>query len=45
MNNYRNDFLTRQPYLDFLKSIIANRSNNSSGYYFAIDGEWGCGKT
>ena len=45
MNNYRNDFLSRQPYLDLLKSIIANQRDNSAGYSFAIDGEWGCGKT
>ena len=41
----KQDFISRQPYIDLLKSIIANRSNNSSGYSFAIDGEWGCGKT
>ena len=39
------DFLSRQPYLDLLKSIIANQSNNPLGYSFAIDGEWGAGKT
>ena len=39
------DYLSRQPYLDLLKSIIANQSNNPPGYSFAIDGEWGCGKT
>lgn len=39
------DFLSRQPYLDLLKSIIANQCNNPTGYSFAIDGEWGCGKT
>lgn len=39
------DFLSRQPYLDLLKSIIANQCDNSSGYSFAIDGEWGAGKT
>lgn len=39
------DYLSRQPYIDLLKSIIANQSNNSSGYSFAIDGEWGSGKT
>ena len=39
------DYLSRQPYLDLLKSIIANQSNNPLGYSFAIDGEWGCGKT
>ena len=45
MNNYRNDFLSRQPYLDLLKSIIANQHDNPSGYSFAIDGDWGSGKT
>ncbi len=39
------DYLSRQPYLDLLKSIIANQRDNSAGYSFAIDGEWGCGKT
>ncbi|MBO5825706.1 MAG: AAA family ATPase [Treponema sp.] len=39
------DYLSRQPYLDLLKSIISNQQNNPSGYSFAIDGEWGCGKT
>ena len=39
------DYLSRQPYLDLLKSKIANQSNNPPGYSFAIDGEWGCGKT
>ena len=41
----QNDYLSRQPYLDLLKSIIANQKNNSTGYSFAIDGEWGSGKT
>ncbi|MBQ7366120.1 MAG: hypothetical protein IJW57_02725 [Spirochaetaceae bacterium] len=35
----------RQPYLDLLKSIITNQRDNLSGYSFAINGEWGCGKT
>lgn len=39
------DYLSRQPYIDLLKSIIANQHDNPSGYSFAIDGEWGCGKT
>ena len=39
------DHLSRQPYLDLLKSIITTQCNNSSGYSFAIDGEWGSGKT
>ena len=39
------DYLSRQPYIDLLKSIIANQCDNPSGYSFAIDGEWGCGKT
>lgn len=39
------DYLSRQPYLDLLKSIITNQRDNSSGYSFAIDGEWSCGKT
>lgn len=39
------DLLSRQPYLNLLKSIISNQKDNPSGYSFAIDGEWGCGKT
>ena len=39
------DYLSRQPYLDLLKSIIANKKNNPTGYSFAIDGELGWGKT
>ena len=39
------DCLSRQPYLDLLKSIIANHKDNETGYSFAIDGEWGSGKT
>ena len=30
------DYLSRQPYLDLLKSIISNQQNNPSGYSFAI---------
>ena len=39
------DYLFRQPYIDLLKSIIVNQCDNPFGYSFAIDGEWGCGKT
>ena len=39
------DYLSRQPYLDLLISIIANQKDNQTGYSFAIDGEWGSGKT
>ena len=39
------DYLSRQPYLDLLKSIITNQKENPTGYSFAIDGEWGSGKT
>lgn len=39
------DYLSRQPYLDLLISIIANQKDNQTGYSFAIDGEWGAGKT
>lgn len=39
------DYLSRQPYLDLLKSIIENQKDNETGYSFAIDGEWGSGKT
>lgn len=41
MNDYRNDILSRQPYLDLLKSIIVNQKDNPTGHSFAIDGEWG----
>ena len=39
------DYLSRQPFIDLLKSIITNQRGNPSGYSFAIDGDWGCGKT
>ena len=39
------DSLNRQSYLDLLKSIIANQCDNPAGYSFAIDGEWGAGKS
>ena len=39
------DCLSRQPYLDLLKSIIEKQKDNYSGYSFAIDGDWGSGKT
>lgn len=39
------DFLSRQPYLDLLKSIVSNQKDNPTGYSFAIDGEWGSGKS
>ena len=39
------DLLFRQPYLNLLKSIIEKQRENTLGYAFAIDGEWGCGKT
>lgn len=38
------DYLSRGPYLELLKNIIENQ-NNKKGFSFAIDGEWGCGKT
>ena len=41
----KKDYLSRQPYLNLLKSIISNQKDNTSGYSFAIDGEWGSGKT
>ena len=41
----KQDYLSRQTFLDLLKSIIANQSNNPFGYSFAIDGAWGSGKT
>lgn len=39
------DVLLRQPYLNLLKSIIENQRENILGYSFAIDGDWGSGKT
>lgn len=38
-------FHSPQPYLDLLKSLNTNQLDNSSGYYFAIGGEWISGKT
>ena len=39
------DYLSRKAYIDLLKNIIENQKNKKSGYSFAIDGEWGSGKT
>ena len=39
------DFLSRDKIISFLKSIIETQSKNAFGYSFAIDGEWGCGKS
>lgn len=39
------DHLSRQPFIDLLKKIIANQFAGKAGYSIAIDGEWGCGKT
>ena len=39
------DCLSRQPYINLLKSIIKNQCDNPTGYSFAVNGEWGCGKT
>lgn len=39
------DHLSRQPFIDLLKSIIKNQENNPTDYSLAIEGEWGCGKT
>ena len=39
------DYLSRRRYLDLIKSIIASQKDNPTGYSFAIDGEWGSGKT
>ncbi len=39
------DVLLRQQYLNLLKSIIENQRENILGYSFAIDGDWGSGKT
>ncbi|SEQ77376.1 KAP family P-loop domain-containing protein [Treponema bryantii] len=39
------DYLSRGPYLELLKNIIENQNKTKKGLSFAIDGEWGCGKT
>ncbi|WP_296091359.1 P-loop NTPase fold protein [uncultured Treponema sp.] len=39
------DHLSRQPFINLLKNIIANQSKNKNGYSIAIDGDWGSGKT
>lgn len=39
------DLLSRPSYVNLLSSIIENQLDNPSGYSFAIDGEWGSGKT
>ena len=39
------DHLSRQPFIDMLKTIVQSQRGNPAGYSLAIDGEWGCGKT
>jgi len=39
------DTLSRQPYLELLKSIIANQCDNPYGNSFTINGKLGWGKT
>lgn len=39
------DHLSRKPFIDLLKNIIANQAATKTGYSIAIDGEWGSGKT
>ena len=39
------DHLSRQPFIDMLKTIVQSQRKNPAGYSLAIDGEWGCGKT
>lgn len=39
------DHLSRQPFINLLKNIIANQSKNKNGCSIAIDGDWGSGKT
>ncbi|WP_296016036.1 P-loop NTPase fold protein [uncultured Treponema sp.] len=41
----RIDYLSRQPFINLLKNIIANESKNKNGFSIAIDGDWGSGKT
>ena len=39
------DHLSRQPFIDMLKTIVQSQRGNPAEYSLAIDGEWGCGKT
>ena len=39
------DHLSRQPFIDLLKSVITNQAEKKIGYSIAIDGAWGSGKT
>lgn len=39
------DILNRQKFIDRLISLINQISENKNGCTFAIDGEWGCGKS
>lgn len=39
------DYLSRQPFINLLKNIVANQSKNNNGFSVAIDGDWGSGKT
>lgn len=39
------DILNREPFIDQVIEVIGKISDGKKGATFAIDGEWGCGKT
>lgn len=41
----KEDVLNRQPFIDKILSILETLSKEKKGLSFAIDGEWGAGKT
>lgn len=40
-----NDLLSRDHFVSVVSNIIESKIQQREGYSFAIDGEWGCGKT
>lgn len=39
------DFLSRDQFISIVSNIVDSKIRQKEGYSFAIDGEWGCGKT
>lgn len=40
-----NDLLSRDHFISVVANIVESKIQQREGYSFAIDGEWGCGKT
>ena len=39
------DLLSRDHFVSVVSNIVDSKIQQKEGYSFAIDGEWGCGKT